>query len=397
MSYISDLGINQAIETFQNRVGSPLFGSVTLSFVSINWKALFYLFFDEGRSVHQRISKFDQLTSWETLGLYPIIIGAALALFIPWMNWAVRWAIHYPVARSRMLNERISAKRMAEKGRLSRHVEGKIKSPSDVNRRLNQDVLGAIPQYKKNLKIVKKIMNPQSGISEAYASTTAMIEQIDGLPKVIHLTSTHSGEGKSTSALALAKTMFGNGKRVLLMDADLRLPVFDYENSSSASIGLVGLINGTEPISKNIITTPAGFDLLPAGRNAINPSQMLSHERFDVIIKELSEDYDYLIIDGPPILYLADATIIGKKVKQIKGITILLVKSELSVKRGLRTIKLLDQGGADLQGVILTHFKPSSSDQYGGYIMYSSYSYVSNKSGKFRYEGRKRRKIDLFK
>ena len=296
MNNFSDLGISQAVETFQNRVGSPLFGSVALSFISVNWKALFYLFFDKDKEVWQRIFKFDQLTSWETLGLYPILIGAALALGLPWINWGVRWAIQYPVAQSRMLNERVAAQRAAEKTRLLEHKSGRIISPEDITQKLGQVVLGVIPKVNPESEIIaESLQDTLSRIYEAYASAVTDILLNHPESKIIHLASLRSGEGKSTTALALAVILSKSANRaksanrVLLIEADMRRPTF-HLSAAGECIGLSGWLTQKMDVSNAIRRVSHGFDVIPAGVAVPNSADLLSTPKFHELLEIMSKN-----------------------------------------------------------------------------------------------------------
>ena len=123
------------------------------------------------------------------------------------------------------------------------------------------------------------------------------------------LTSTRSGEGKSSSALALAQNFARRGKSVLLIDGDLRKPAF---KAASEKVGLSKLLTTEDKVEDHVVETQhANLWLLPSGPVPPSPADLLSTGRIRKIIAEASERFELVVIDGPPTLGLADAPLLA--------------------------------------------------------------------------------------
>ena len=129
------------------------------------------------------------------------------------------------------------------------------------------------------------------------------------MPKVLLITSTRSGEGKSSTALALAQNFARRDRRVLLIDSDLRKPAF---KAATDKIGLTKLLTNDELIDGHIVETQhANLSLLPSGPVPPNPADLLSTGRIRAILGQASERFDLVVVDAPPTLGLADAPLLA--------------------------------------------------------------------------------------
>ncbi|MEM7727806.1 MAG: polysaccharide biosynthesis tyrosine autokinase [Pseudomonadota bacterium] len=250
-------------------------------------------------------------------------------------------------------------------------LDNRIKKPEDVKEKLSQIILGVIPVTQDSEEIVDELENPQSIIAEAYATLRTNVQHsgADGGPRVIQTTSTRSGEGKSASSLGLALRMAGVGHRVLLIDADMRRPTF---LNPAASVGLSGVLTTTTDFAGAI--TPTKFDnmwLLPSGSHVPNPSELLASSRFDKLLAYCRKEYDYVFLDSPPVLGLADALILGGKADASLMVVEAGTQRTPNVKDSLNR---LANGGAKILGVVLTKFKMQSA-RYDQYYNYKSASH----------------------
>ncbi len=265
-------------------------------------------------------------------------------------------------------------------------IDDRIKSPDDVKNKLRQVVMGVIPVAKnivrkgkgpigelsenKNLKEIMDVLsNPTSAIAEAYSSlrTNLQFSGPDGGPRVIHITSTKSGEGKSVSSLGLAMRYAGLGDKVLLIDADMRLPTF--KTGVNDSIGLSGLLTSNESIEDNILQT--AFDnlfLLPSGANVPNPPEILSTYRLAEIIDYVKSKYSYVIVDSPPVMGLADAAILASSCDA----SLLVVEGAQTRTPAVKgTLDRLVVSGIKVLGIVITKY----TQQARGYYNYYQYNY----------------------
>lgn len=248
-------------------------------------------------------------------------------------------------------------------------IDDRIKSPDHVKQKLGSVVMGVIPRDKSVGKISNALNDPTSAVAEAYSSlrTNLQFSGPDGGPKVIHITSTRSGEGKSVTSLGLALRFAGLGERVLLIDADMRLPTF--KRGVDESIGLSGLLTSKEDVSANILMTKyENLDLLPSGANVPNPSEILSTYRLKEIIDHVRSNYAYVIVDSPPVMGLADAPILASSCDA----SLLIVEGASTRTPAVKaTLERLYVSGVKVLGVVITKYTLQSK----GYLNYYQYSY----------------------
>ncbi len=248
-------------------------------------------------------------------------------------------------------------------------VDDRIKTPDDIKTKLNQTIMGVIPVVATGGDITESLKNSQTAISEAYASLRTNIQYSgpNGGPRIIQITSTRPSEGKSVSSLGLSLRFAGVEDRILLIDADMRRPTFD--PGDSGALGLSGVLTADVKFSDHILQTHfPNLHLLTSGISVPNPSELLSSRRFNELLEYAREAYDYVIIDSPPVLGLADAPVIGAKVEA----TLLVVEANQLRTPAVRlTIERLTSSGTKIMGMLLTKYSAPTA----GYMDYYSYSY----------------------
>lgn len=262
-------------------------------------------------------------------------------------------------------------------------IDDHVKSPDDVKRKLGQVIMGVIPMGKNPEDFAIELANPQTTTAEAYASlrTNLQFSGGDGGPRIIQITSTRSGEGKSVTSLATALRFAGVGHNTLLIDADMRLPTF-LDGAGKPSVGLSGVLTSRTDFKDAIKSTKYDLlSLLPSGTIVPNPSEILSSSRFDALLDWASENYDYVIVDGPPVLGLADAPVLGAKVDA----TLLVVETgRLRTPNIKASIERLAGSGTKILGVVLTKYKAQNK----GYMDYYQYSY-GNEASQYKTSNKK--------
>ena len=240
-------------------------------------------------------------------------------------------------------------------------VHDTIKTREDVRNKLRLACLGVIPKRGAPGVIIEELKDVSSAVTEAYSAvlTALRFSTENGAPKTLLITSTMASEGKSSSALALAQNYARRGETVLLIDADLRRPVF---KGNSNRQGLTKLLTNDESVGVHIIDTQ--YDhlyLLPCGPTPPNPADLLATPRFEAILREAAQQFDRVIIDGPPILGLADATLLAT----VAGSVAMVVESGRTRPKSAReALDRLRLGGANVVGAILTKSTEEAS-QYG--------------------------------
>jgi succinoglycan biosynthesis transport protein ExoP len=240
-----------------------------------------------------------------------------------------------------------------------------IKSREDIRRKLSLSCLGTVPKTPARDSFVEDLKNPTSTISEAYSAIVAALRfsTEEGMPKILLVTSTRSGEGKSSSALAIAQNFARRERRVLLIDSDLRRPAF---KSANERVGLSKLLTTDDRVQDHIAETQhRNLWLLPSGPLPPNPADLLSTGRIRKIIGEVKEAFDLVVIDGPPSLGLADAPLLAAAA----GSTLFVIESgKTRTRAAIEALNRLETTGTRIVGAALT------KSEEGG-IGYGHYGY----------------------
>lgn len=214
--------------------------------------------------------------------------------------------------------------------------------------------------------------DPKSPISESYRAirTNLQFAGAGKQMKYIAFTSSVPGEGKSTTISNIALTMAQDGKKVLLIDNDLRKPR-QHKIWGLLNKGLTNMIAMGAPfdevVQKDVFPN---LDVLTSGPIPPNPSELLGSSKMNTILKEIGEPYDYVLLDLPPILAVTDAAIVGNMADGV----VLVVRSGLTVpEEAKESKKRLEAGHANILGVVLNGV-PTEKKGYGyGYYYYDYY------------------------
>ncbi len=249
-------------------------------------------------------------------------------------------------------------------------LDDTVKMPEDVERQLGLAVLGVIPRINRSSPLTE-LKNPRSVFSESYRSVrTALQFSTDaGVPRTLFITSSMPGEGKSTTALTLSMHFAQLGKRVLLIDADLRNPSLHHLLSVSNEAGLSNYLSGaSRPLRYLCRTRVKNLTCLCSGPLPPNPAELLAGPRMVSLLQLAAASFDQVIIDGPPVLGIADAAILAN----LSGGTVLVVESGNTRRdNGRAVLKRLMSARARVLGVVLTKLDPRSHGPGYGYGYYS--------------------------
>jgi len=231
-------------------------------------------------------------------------------------------------------------------------------------------VLGIVPKYKKDIPVSQLVVNknPKSIIAEAFRSIRSNMQFISGKEgkKLLAVTSTISGEGKTFCAINIAGIIAFSGKKVVILDLDMRKPKihlgFGVENNVGMSTLLIGQSNINESINNS---EQEGLDFITSGPIPPNPSELIINGRLEKIIEELKETYDFVIIDNPPIGLVSDAMEVLKKADY----PIYVFKNEYSKKYFVNNVDklMLDNGISNLSVILNSVETGRGSYGYGGY------------------------------
>jgi capsular exopolysaccharide synthesis family protein len=257
-----------------------------------------------------------------------------------------------------------------------------ITSVEDIKIYTDAKILGIIPLYKSNIQISKLLVDvkPNSIFTESFRACRASIEflQKEKNQNIIAISSTVSGEGKTFFAINLAGVFAMQNKKVLLIDSDLRRPrihlSFNVDNSKGLSAVLVDKIKIEDCIKK---TKMDGLYIVTAGVVPPNPSELLNSKKYEELLFSLSELYDYIIIDTPPLGFVSDALSAFK----IAHFPVYILKSHFSKRTFLYNINhLIDEKKINNLLVVVNGFdfeKSKYSYQYA-YSYNYAYGYTSD-------------------
>lgn len=254
-----------------------------------------------------------------------------------------------------------------------------FRTASQVEEDSGVGVFGQIPLLPKRQRkyVVQYLVDkPTSAAAEAVRNlrTSIMLSNVDNPPKVLMTSSSLPGEGKTTIAISLALNFASMGRKVLLIEGDMRRRVFDQYLLEETGVGLVDVLTRTAEINDAIVSVEAlGFDVLRANPNQTNAADLFSSERFADVVSELREGYDIVIIDTPPVLVVPDARIIAQRADSI----IFVVKWDSTQKSQVRAaLGSFESVGRPVDGIVLNAISPRGMKQYGygeGYGAYASY------------------------
>ena len=253
-----------------------------------------------------------------------------------------------------------------------------VGSTDDVQRKLSLPVLGVTPIVEMDQTLLAELGDPKSVLSEAYSSIRSSLDfsTRDGAPKSVLVTSAQASEGKSTTAVALAQNFGRMGKKVLLVDADLRSPSLHTYTNSKNNAGFVAVSTGQAVLADNVISDDRmQFDLLPSGPIPPNPVEILAAENIERFLREVAHGYDHVVFDGPPVMGLADAP----QISRATAGTIFVAQAGGAATSVLQNaVERLRQAGARISGAVLSRFD-SESRGYGHNYGYH-YDYGSSRA-----------------
>ncbi len=226
--------------------------------------------------------------------------------------------------------------------------------------------------------------HPRSAVAECCRTirTNLAFMSTDSPLRSVVVTSPGPAEGKSTVVVSLAITMAHSGRRVLLVDTDLRRPRIHKAFSTNPRLGITSILAGDATIEQSVQSTIVdGLSLLPCGPVPPNPSELLHTAKFAALLEDLKQRYDLLVFDSPPVSVVIDAAIIGP---QLDGVILVAESGRTSRDALAHSLRQLRDVGSKMLGCVLNDVDLSKQSAYGYYYYYSGgYYYSSNdESGK---------------
>ena len=239
--------------------------------------------------------------------------------------------------------------------------------PADFQRKLGVPLLGATPKLATSSDVQEALLESKSSLSESYFSilTSIQFSTTHGAPSTLLLTSSQPREGKSTTSLALAQGLAAVGARVLLIDGDMRNPTLHKLHGKRLGSGLSNLLTGNGEMEDLIQQTPTpNLWLMMAGQVPPNPAELLSTDAIDRILAKASSQYDHVVIDGPPVLGLADAPLLARAVE---GTVLALESQRTRATQARHAIERILAVRGNVIGAVLTKFDMAASGYGYGY------------------------------
>jgi tyrosine-protein kinase len=251
------------------------------------------------------------------------------------------------------------------------HLDDSIRTADDLESVTDAPVLAVVPVEPPPDHRPIALSEPHEFAVEIYRGlrTNVLFLALDKPMRVIHVTSSIPGEGKTTVATNLAVVLAQAGSQVALVDADLRNPQVHEAFGTRIQPGLTELLLG-EQLDMVFNHFEGGLHVVAAGAVPPNPSEMLSSDRIGGVLGEIASRYDFVIVDSAPILPVADSVALSRVVDGVLFVT----QANRTSKRELRdALGRLERIGAPVFGVVLNRFRGGARE--GGYGYGYSYGY----------------------
>lgn len=261
---------------------------------------------------------------------------------------------------------------------LREQIDQGVSDPAMIERTMGVPLLGTVPRSDGNVS--DQLKDQKSTIGEAYLSlrTKLGFATDHGLPRSLGVTSSQPMEGKSTTSLALAQSLARSGKRVLLIDADMRSPSQHVMLGVANDAGLSNILSGAATIAQLAQPTEFGnMFILPGGPMPPSAPELLAGNSFDACLADALTQFDHVVFDAPPVMGLADAPILGSKVEGM-----VFVIEFARTKQGMAQVAIdrLQGAQANLLGVVLTKFDSKRASSGYGYDYGYGYGYGEHRS-----------------
>jgi capsular exopolysaccharide synthesis family protein len=283
------------------------------------------------------------------------------------------------------------------------YFDNSVKSSEDVEGLLQLPTLATIPNFNVARRVNAARMaalnghatlpvngharelvvahEPRSAVAEAFRSlrTAVLFSAAGAPPRVILVTSAGAGEGKTINSLNLATTLADAGSRVILLDVDLRRPGCHHVLGIDNECGLSSFLAGQAELDAVVHALDAPrLDFVPAGPTPPNPAELVGSARMREALERLQEEYDFVILDSPPVLPVTDASVLAREADGV----VLVVKGHDTPRELVRRARdQLQQAGARLLGVVVNNVDLGWGDLYLYNRYYGAYYGAAAEAG----------------
>lgn len=252
-----------------------------------------------------------------------------------------------------------------------------FRDTTELEARTGYTVIGQIPSIpaRRRKNVLKYLHDkPTSAAAEAIRNlrTSVLLSNLDNPPRVIMSTSSLPREGKTTQSFALTQNLVGLGKSVLLIEGDIRRRVFSEYFDLPKDKGLLSVLSGDVALKDAAVRVEElGADILVGEKTKTNAADIFSSERFRTFVDNVRNEYDYIVIDTPPVLAVPDARIIGKSVDAI----LYAVKWDSTKHRQVRDgLRAFEDVNVRVTGLVMSQVNAKGMKRYGYGYSYGSYS-----------------------
>lgn len=252
-----------------------------------------------------------------------------------------------------------------------------FRTAEDLEKATGYTVLGQIPvmPIRRRGRLIDYIRTKTTSASaEAVRNlrTSILLSNIDAPPKVIMMTSSVPGEGKTTQAISLSHNLSGLGKKVLLAEGDIRRRTFRQYFDNKPPGSLISVVTGDQELKDAVLhDAELGIDVLMGDKSSGNAADLFSSDKFRTFLEKARAEYDFIIIDVPPVMVVPDSRVIGQNVDAIVYVVKWDQTSKTLVQDGLRQFSSI---GLRVAGVVLSQIDARGMKRYGYGGKYGGYS-----------------------
>lgn len=256
-----------------------------------------------------------------------------------------------------------------------------LQTPDDVRRTLRLPVIGTVCRFAESVQsaadrtlheAVRYVNEPRSREAEQYRAirTALQVAMNEQSIRVLQLTSPEPGDGKTTAVANLSAAMAQTGRKVLVIDADLRRPTLHHLLRVRGDVGLAEVLAGEVELENAVQSTVIeNLSILAAGECPTNPAELLCSPRLERLIHDSRNLYDIVIVDGPPVLAVSDPCILAQ---HTDGILFVLRAGRATRRLALQARDILTSQGLKLIGTVVNGLEDDSRSDYGYYPEYQA-------------------------